>query len=415
MRTTRWLVSFGIWMAVAACGVGEVDTGNDPTAQSADDVRRRHGSSSSTSSGGGAGGACPGYALPDEAAGCTCPSGHTCTANNCYGGWYCDLSTTRCVNPANVTCPAPATNGSASGGSGSSGTTGPTSTGGTSGGTSGTSGNGNGVGAQGGSVTLLHFAVSGDTRPPSCEDTAGYPTAIINAIGDAEKVAGAQFAIDLGDHMYVCNNDASAAQAQMNLFLQDIQGYHGTWFMTEGNHECMGSGYSGSCPIGSSNVNYNAFLSALAPISSSPYYSFDVQTSLGLARFVVVADNSWDSTEQQWLDQVLSDADANAKYTFVAKHHPVGDTSVAVNTDIIAQIRTHKFALLLTGHTHKYAHSTADNGRDVIIGNAGAPLVSAGTFSGYAIVDQKSDGSLTFTMYDVATGAAQDSWSVGPN
>ena len=35
-----------------------------------------------------------------------------------------------------------------------------------------------GVGLQGGSVELLHFGISGDTRPPNCEDTAGYPTAM---------------------------------------------------------------------------------------------------------------------------------------------------------------------------------------------------------------------------------------------
>jgi hypothetical protein len=299
-------------------------------------------------------------------------------------------------------------------GSSTNGTTGHTS--GTTSGTTGTSGTSatGPVGPQGGTVDLLHFGVSGDTRPPSCEDTAGYPTSIIDGIGDAERAANAQFALDLGDHMYVCNNSASIAQQQMSLFIQGTQHFGGTWFMTEGNHECMGSG-SGFCPTGSSNANFNAFLSALAPISSAPYYSVDVQTSLGLARFVFVADNSWDSGQATWLDQVLTDADAHAKYTIVAKHHPVGDSSVAANSQIVQVIRSHKFALLLTGHAHRYQHGTGDQGRDVIIGNGGAPLVSGGTFNGYAIIDQQRDGTLQFTMYDLASGTAQDQWSVGPN
>jgi hypothetical protein len=353
------------------------------------------GSSGTTGSSG-----CAGYALPDESAGCACPSGHSCTANHCYGGWYCDLATTKCVDPAKVSC-----------GAGTSSSTGTSGTSGTSGGTT---GSGSGVGPQGGSVTLLHFGVSGDTRPPSCEDTAGYPTSVINGIADAERAAGAQFAVDMGDHMYVCNNDASIAQQQMGLFMEGVARFGGTWFLTEGNHECMGAG-SGSCPTGSTNVNYQAFLSALSPISSTPYYSVDIQTSLGLATLVVVADNSWDAAQQSWLEQTLARADAHARYTIIAKHHPEGDTSVAANTTIMQVIRAHKFALLLTGHAHRYEHQTTDQGRDVIIGNGGAPLVSGGTFFGYAMVDQQPDGTLKLTMYDLATTTPHDSWTVGPN
>jgi hypothetical protein len=261
-------------------------------------------------------------------------------------------------------------------------------------------------------VNLLHFGISGDTRPPACEDTANYPTAIINAIGDAEHAANVQFALDLGDHMYVCNHDATVAQDQMNLFLQGVGHFGGTWFMTMGNHECEHS----PCPIGSTDVNFNTFLQALAPISSKPYYSVDVHTSLGLARFVFIADNSWDSAQQSWLDQTLSDADTNATYTIICKHHPTGDTSLADNLTILGVIRNHKFSMLLTGHSHEYYHEPrADNGRDLVIGNGGAPLIAGGTFNGYGIVEQKSDGSLVFTMYDVATGAQQDQVTFGPN
>ncbi len=184
--------------------------------------------------------------------------------------------------------------------------------------------------------------------------------------------------------------------------------------MTEGNHECMGSG-SGYCPTGSQNVNFQAFMSALSPISSTPYYSVNIQTSMGLATFVFVADNSFDSAQQSWLDSTLTQADQNATYTLIAKHHPEGDTSVSANSTIMQIIRNHKFALLLTGHTHKYEHQTTDNGRDVILGNGGAPLVSTGTFNGYGIIDQLSSGQLQVTIYDLATGSPQDQWTAGPN
>jgi hypothetical protein len=260
-------------------------------------------------------------------------------------------------------------------------------------------------------VNLLHFGVTGDTRPPNCEDTANYPTAIIDGIADAFQTRNAQFAVDLGDHMYVCNDSPSIAQAQMSLYMQAVSRYSGTWFMTMGNHECT----SGPCLLGSTNANYSAFMQALAPISSRPYYSINVQTSLGRATFVFVADNAWDSTQSSWLEQVLTEADANARYTFVLRHHPEGDTSVSTNTMIMAQIRRHRFAMFLSGHNHTYQHMTTDNGRDLVIGLGGARLLAAGaTYHGYVMVDQQPNGTLLVTVYDLA-GVVHDTWSVGPN
>jgi hypothetical protein len=268
-----------------------------------------------------------------------------------------------------------------------------------------------GIGPHGGSVDLLHFGISGDTRPPSCEDTAGYPTGVIDSIGDAFRNAQVQFALDLGDHMYVCNNDLSIATAQMNLFLDGTRHYGGTWFMTEGNHEC----YGGFCPAGSTNANYVAFMTALAPISPMPYYSVDVNTRFGLATFVFIADNSWDGTQQSWLESTLSAADASARYTLVARHHPEGDTSVSTNAAIMTVIRAHKFSLFLTGHSHLYKHMTTDGGRDLVMGNSGAPLIAGGSFYGYGIIDQQTDQTLKLSIFDVTTGNLMDSWSVQPN
>lgn len=272
---------------------------------------------------------------------------------------------------------------------------------------------GTGVNPRGGSVNLLHFGVAGDTRPPSCDDTPNYPTAVINAIAGQLKGRQAQFAIDLGDHMYVCNDDLPTALAQMKLYMNAVNLFGGTWFMTQGNHEC----WKGPCLPGSQNANYVAFMKALAPISNSPYYTFDVLTSLGLVTFVIVADNSWSNAQASWLDKTLATADQKAAYTIVARHHPEGDSSVLTNADSIQIIRVHKFALLLTGHDHLYKHMVqTDGGRDLVLGNAGAPLIAGGSFSGYGMIDQQNDGKLQVTIYDVANNNAPvDTWSVGPN
>jgi hypothetical protein len=267
------------------------------------------------------------------------------------------------------------------------------------------------VGPSGGTVTLLHFGLTGDTRPPSCEDTAGYPTAIINAIADQLETQGAQFALDLGDHMYVCNNDLSIADAQMGLYMSATRRFTGTWFMTMGNHEC----YGGACAPNSQEANYVSFMKALSPISPLPYYAFNVATLKGMATFVVVADNAWDANQSAWLEQTLATADQQATYTIIARHHPEGDSSVPTNAASMQIIRNHKFALFLTGHNHDYSHMTVDNGRDLILGTGGAPLLATGTFHGYALVDQQADGTLKVSVYDVLTNAVKDSWSVGPN
>jgi hypothetical protein len=49
-------------------------------------------------------------------------------------------------------------------------------------------------------------------------------------------------------------------------------------------------------------------MNALAPISSTPYYTFDVTTALGLATFVIVADMSYHSTEATWSETTLATA-----------------------------------------------------------------------------------------------------------
>jgi hypothetical protein len=223
---------------------------------------------------------------------------------------------------------------------------------------------------------------------------------------------GVQFGLDLGDHMYSnSRTDLPLATQEMGLFMNAVSRLGKTWFMTQGNHEC----YGGGCYAGSTNGDYVAFMHALAPISSTPYYTFDVTTSLGLATFVVIADMSYDSTQAAWLHQTLTTADQKAKYTIVVRHHPEGDSSVATNQDSMQVVRQHKFAAFLTGHNHLYKHMTVDNGRDLILGTGGAPLIAGGAFFGYAIIDQQANGQLTVTVYDINAATPVDTWSVGPN
>ena len=231
------------------------------------------------------------------------------------------------------------------------------------------------VGASGGTVDRLLFGITGDTRPAECAPSA-YPQSIINNIFTGLKNQNVQFAVDQGDHMFNCGSGPAAvvgAQQQMANYVGAASLLGKTVFMTMGNHECSGEATT-LCTLGSygNNANYTAFMDALQPIASTPYYRFDVMTASGLAVFLVLADDVWDATEQGWLTQQLTDADARAKYTFVSKHHPDGNTDHPEFQQIYDLVTQHKYTLFLTGHSHEYRHSRKDV-RTVVIGCGGAP------------------------------------------
>ncbi len=271
------------------------------------------------------------------------------------------------------------------------------------------------VGASGGTVDRLLFGITGDTRPAECAPSA-YPQSIINNIFTGLKNQNVQFAVDQGDHMFNCGSGPAAvvgAQQQMANYVGAASLLGKTVFMTMGNHECSGEATT-LCTLGSygNNANYTAFMDALQPIASTPYYRFDVMTASGLAVFLVLADDVWDATEQGWLTQQLTDADARAKYTFVSKHHPDGNTDHPEFQQIYDLVTQHKYTLFLTGHSHEYRHSRKDV-RTVVIGCGGAPLAS-GSFWGYGTVRQGTDDRIYVTVYDQATGNVQDSFDVAP-
>jgi hypothetical protein len=261
------------------------------------------------------------------------------------------------------------------------------------------------VAPDGGTVERLWFATTGDTRPGNCNATGAYPTQTITRIARGMKALRVQFAVDLGDHMFVCDHSPAEAGKQMDLYMGAVAQGPATFFMTMGNHECG----SGVCLPGSTDANFQAYMAALR--RPKPWYSFDVATSLGVARFAVIADDAWGAEQAGWLETTLADADKNAKYTIVARHHPMGGTRKG-NPAIVAAINRHKHSLILTAHSHAYARYTQDNGgRAVIVGVGGAPGSSP---YGFGTVLQETDGRLTFTIRDIDGHPWNQPWSVGP-
>lgn len=259
------------------------------------------------------------------------------------------------------------------------------------------------VGPNGGSVDRLWFAATGDTRPGSCDATDQYPRAAVAQLASSMKALSVQFALDLGDHMFVCNQSLPEARQQMGFYMGAIAAGPATWWLTMGNHEC-GAAYSGGgCAVGRPDANFDAYLEALA--RPRPWYANDVQTSLGLARFVVIADDAWGAEQAAWLESTLADADAHARYTILARHHPVTGSRTGPG-EILAAIGRHKATLILTAHTHSYAH---DGPRSAIIGLGGA-----GPSTGFATVLQNADGTLTFTLHDASGNPLGAPWSVAP-
>jgi hypothetical protein len=264
------------------------------------------------------------------------------------------------------------------------------------------------VGLDGGTVDRLWFATTGDTRPHNCDDTASYPKAAIAQIAGAMKALRVQFTVDLGDHMYVCNGDDAEAATQMGLYTTAIASGPSTWWMTMGNHECGNNTYPYSCFVGGTHdANFAAYMSALK--RPQPYYFTDVHTSSGLARFVMIADDSWDAAQSAWLSSTLSDADARAKYTIVARHHPVQGTRTGA-VEILNILRAHRLSLILTAHNHDYEHDLSTwGGRSTVVGLGGA-----GYDWGFATVLQNPDDTLTFVQRDANGNPVGVPWSVSP-
>ncbi len=262
------------------------------------------------------------------------------------------------------------------------------------------------VGPGGGTVDRLWFATTGDTRPPECDQTNAYPKEAIGQIASAMRALRVQFTVDLGDHMYVCNQSDAEARQQMGDYLDAVARGPAAWWMTMGNHECGSEKYPFACFVeGPHDANFAAYMAALKrPL---PYYANDVQTSLGLARFVVVADDAWNPAQAGWLERALADADRRATYTIVARHHPVQGTQTGA-PEILEILKRHKYALILTAHDHDYRHDAESwRGRSAVVGLGGA-----GGRWGFGTVLQGVDGALVFVRRDANGNPVGAPWRV---
>jgi len=328
--------------------------------------------------------------------------------------------------------------GSSSGGS--SGSSSGSSSGGSSGGSSGSSSGGgcttnNGpitgsVGASGGSISRLVFAVVGDTRPPNEDDVGGYPTDVITKIYQDIQALTPRPPLSLatGDYQFSSTGDNSGASQQISLYMQARQAYSGAFFPAMGNHECgVATGCSGSTDCncvagqgGTGTANLQAFMSGMVqPLGqTNPYYSINVNSTDNswTAKFVVTAANAWDSTQQAWLQNVMAQ---KTTYTFVVRHEPSDSTTPPPGVAGVDAILTqYPYTLLLTGHNHDYGHWTSYLGtpacgsncppasREVVIGNGGAPLSSSKYDYGYAVFSQRCDGAIVADEYDYMTNVA---------
>ena len=153
---------------------------------------------------------------------------------------------------------------------------------------------------------------------------------------------------------------------------------------------------------GYTTANLTAFTTQmLAPIQQTlPYYSIEVDDTAGkwTSKFVFVAANAWDTTQQNWLDTTMAKA---TTYTFVVRHESSetsGGPPGEAGSDAV--IGKYPYTLLIVGHSHTYGHYTTPYPREVIIGNGGAPLSNSSKNYGFATFTQRADGAIVADMHD---------------
>jgi hypothetical protein len=145
----------------------------------------------------------------------------------------------------------------------------------------------------------------------------------------------------------------------------------------------------------------------LVPFAQRPYYSFDIATDKGAAKFVFIAANAWDDPQRQWLEAELA---RPTPYTFVVRHEPPGNTEAPGAAPSDSIIHAHPLTIGFYGHTHTYRRLGAN---EVISGNGGAPI-SYGYY-GFLYVEQREDGNVEVREIRQDTGDVTDRWAVNPS
>jgi hypothetical protein len=264
----------------------------------------------------------------------------------------------------------------------------------------------------GGILRRLLFAAVGDTRPPSWDDVAGYPTAQITKI--YQDIAALDpppaFVVGTGDYQFSSTGSRSTASLQLALYARARAAFPGPFFPAMGNHECTGA-TSSNCVSGGTPTtpNLETFTSTLlAPIKQGrPYYVIHIAAADAswTAKLVFVAANAWDDAQQAWLATTLA---FPTTYTFVVRHEPHDASSappgVAASEALLAQ---YPYTLCIVGHSHTYGHE-ADAPREVIFGNGGAPLASKNY--GFGLFARRSDGAIAVDAIDWQTSKADPSF-----
>lgn len=319
---------------------------------------------------------------------CTGDAG-ACQPNGCFGGWWCDETTSRCVRPPSSCAGSDA--GVRDAGPPPLDDAGVSAT----------------IGPNGGTASRLYFAVVGDTRPPFIDDTPNYPSAVISGIYAAIEAMSPrpQFVITTGDYMFA-RTTGTQGVTQMGKYKTARAGYSGLVFPAFGNHECTGA-TAGNC-AGAANVTSNlvAFRDALLqPLGKTElYYAFDVNEPGGrwTAKFIVAACNAWDTTQEAWLSQQLA---RSTTFTFVVRHEALG-VAAPCTTAMDAQLRARPPTMMLVGHTHTFSHS----GTQLVEGVGGAPI-SGNAVYGYATIEQLTSG-FRVVQFDSAARAVVSTFTV---
>ena len=353
------------------------------------------GADATSSSSTGSPGMCGVLGGPDVTACCTSCKASTptkaCQKNGCYGGWYCNTDSCKCQSPPSGDC------GMSS----------------TSSGSGGERGNAGAVTIQGGELDTLNFAVVGDTRPATIDDSAGYPTAIISKIWqDVEAYKPhPSFALTTGDYIFARPWGTQSA-AQFDAYLSARKAFSNPVFFALGNHECTGKTDS-NCGAGNpwgEPVNYKNFLAKLlGPDAKLPYYSVQIRSTSKAwdAKILVVAANAWTAAQGKWLEEQLA---KSTTYTFVVRHEGSfvknGPPGLAASTEILAK---YPYTQLIVGHTHTFAHYAKS--RELVVGNGGAPITGSVNY-GYVIARQRADGAMVFRAYDYDTNALKKTLAV---
>ena len=275
------------------------------------------------------------------------------------------------------------------------------------------SGSGSGSGSATTTSSDLIFAVVGDTRPATEDDTTHYPTAIINKIYQDIQAESPmpQFVIGSGDYQFA-STSGSQQQPQLTQYMAARALYSGPFYPAMGNHECTGATAS-NCGTGNTDgvtKNMTAFTTTmLAPITQTqPYYTKNFSAADGswTAKVVFVACNAWTSAQSTWLTSQLA---VSTTYTFVVRHESSADVSQTSCSASETIINAHPLTLFIVGHTHTYEHQASE--KEIIVGIGGAPLTT-GTNYGYVIVKRNATGTLTVTVYDYQNHTTIDTFTI---